>query len=162
MATFILQKILLDETGLAYICQTYDRFSHVAMILVRIVVTFFRISFYFLFRAKWWSHWPKNRRRGCWSTWFVATAVYQTTTGEHNIYSDWLEFKFFIPGLARRCVSAFRINCGIQRSAARWKTINPRSTGWANCCTIWTTCSPIRFNPICSEAFVSVRELVQC
>lgn len=34
VATFILQKILLDETGLAYICQTYERFSHVAMILV--------------------------------------------------------------------------------------------------------------------------------
>ena len=33
--TFILQKILLDETGLSYICQTYERFSHVAMILVR-------------------------------------------------------------------------------------------------------------------------------
>ena len=25
VATFILQKILLDETGLYYICQTYDR-----------------------------------------------------------------------------------------------------------------------------------------
>lgn len=34
VATFILQKILLDETGLTYICQTYERFSHVAMILV--------------------------------------------------------------------------------------------------------------------------------
>ena len=34
MATFILQKILIDETGLAYICQTYERFSHVAMVLV--------------------------------------------------------------------------------------------------------------------------------
>lgn len=34
VATFILQKILLDDTGLAYICQTYERFSHVAMILV--------------------------------------------------------------------------------------------------------------------------------
>ncbi|GAB1285090.1 CCR4-NOT transcription complex subunit 9 [Apodemus speciosus] len=33
VATFILQKILLDDTGLAYICQTYERFSHVAMIL---------------------------------------------------------------------------------------------------------------------------------
>ncbi|TMS06864.1 CCR4-NOT transcription complex subunit 9 [Larimichthys crocea] len=32
VATFILQKILLDDTGLAYICQTYERFSHVAMI----------------------------------------------------------------------------------------------------------------------------------
>ena len=32
--TFILQKILLVETGLSYICQTYERFSHVAMILV--------------------------------------------------------------------------------------------------------------------------------
>ncbi|GAB5575983.1 CCR4-NOT transcription complex subunit 9 isoform X4 [Prionailurus iriomotensis] len=34
VATFILQKILLDDTGLAYICQTYERFSHVAMILM--------------------------------------------------------------------------------------------------------------------------------
>merc|ERR1719210_1252385 len=33
VATFILQKILLDETGLSYICQTYERFSHVAIIL---------------------------------------------------------------------------------------------------------------------------------
>ena len=40
VATFILQKILLDETGLSYICQTYERFSHVAMILV--------IKYYFL------------------------------------------------------------------------------------------------------------------
>ena len=38
VATFILQKILLDETGLYYICQTYDRFSHVAMILVSILL----------------------------------------------------------------------------------------------------------------------------
>lgn len=34
VATFILQKILLDDSGLTYICQTYDRFSHVAIILV--------------------------------------------------------------------------------------------------------------------------------
>jgi CCR4-NOT transcription complex subunit 9 len=33
VATFILQKILMDETGLAYICQTYERFSHVAKVL---------------------------------------------------------------------------------------------------------------------------------
>ncbi|XP_025018578.1 CCR4-NOT transcription complex subunit 9 [Tetranychus urticae] len=39
VATFILQKILLDETGLNYICQTYDRFSHVAMILGKMVVS---------------------------------------------------------------------------------------------------------------------------
>lgn len=39
VATFILQKILLDDTGLAYICQTYERFSHVAMILVRLFVS---------------------------------------------------------------------------------------------------------------------------
>lgn len=37
VATFILQKILLDDSGLSYICQTYDRFSHVAMILVSFV-----------------------------------------------------------------------------------------------------------------------------
>jgi len=34
VATFVLQKILVDEAGLIYICSTYDRFSHVAMILV--------------------------------------------------------------------------------------------------------------------------------
>ncbi len=34
VATFILQKILLDETGLSYICQTFERFSHVASVLV--------------------------------------------------------------------------------------------------------------------------------
>jgi cell differentiation protein RCD1 homolog len=39
VATFILQKILLDETGLAYICQTYDRFSHVAVILGKMVIS---------------------------------------------------------------------------------------------------------------------------
>ena len=38
VATFILQKNLLDETGLYYICQTYDRFSHVAMILGKMVI----------------------------------------------------------------------------------------------------------------------------
>ena len=39
VATFILQKILVDETGLGYICQTYDRFSHVAMILGKMVIS---------------------------------------------------------------------------------------------------------------------------
>ena len=34
VATFILQKILTNDTGLSYVCQTYERFSHVAMILV--------------------------------------------------------------------------------------------------------------------------------
>ena len=38
VATFILQKILLDDVGLGYICQTYDRFSHVAMILGKMVI----------------------------------------------------------------------------------------------------------------------------
>ncbi|XP_053615278.1 CCR4-NOT transcription complex subunit 9 [Plodia interpunctella] len=39
VATFILQKILLDDSGLCYICQTYDRFSHVAMILGKMVLS---------------------------------------------------------------------------------------------------------------------------
>jgi len=33
VATFILQKILADEIGLAHICQTHDRFSQVAQVL---------------------------------------------------------------------------------------------------------------------------------
>ena len=37
VATFILQKILLDETGLSYICQTFERFSHVANVLVSLM-----------------------------------------------------------------------------------------------------------------------------
>ncbi|XP_021950584.1 CCR4-NOT transcription complex subunit 9 [Folsomia candida] len=39
VATFILQKILIDDQGLVYICQTYDRFSHVAMILGKMVLS---------------------------------------------------------------------------------------------------------------------------
>jgi len=39
LSTFILQKILMDDNGLSYICQTYDRFSHVALILVSICTT---------------------------------------------------------------------------------------------------------------------------
>lgn len=39
VATFILQKILLDDSGLSYICQTYERFSHVAMILGKMVLS---------------------------------------------------------------------------------------------------------------------------
>ena len=37
VATFILQKILLDMGGLNYICDTYERFSHVAMVLGKMV-----------------------------------------------------------------------------------------------------------------------------
>jgi CCR4-NOT transcription complex subunit 9 len=38
VATFILHKILLDETGLYYICQNNNRFSHVAMILGKMAI----------------------------------------------------------------------------------------------------------------------------
>jgi len=37
VATFILQKILLDDTGLSYICRTFERFHHVATILGNMV-----------------------------------------------------------------------------------------------------------------------------
>ncbi|KJE94004.1 cell differentiation protein Rcd1 [Capsaspora owczarzaki ATCC 30864] len=37
VATFIVQKILLDDIGLQYICQTPDRFFHVATILGKMV-----------------------------------------------------------------------------------------------------------------------------
>jgi len=39
LSTFILQKILMDDNGLSYICQTYDRFSHVALILGKMVLS---------------------------------------------------------------------------------------------------------------------------
>jgi CCR4-NOT transcription complex subunit 9 len=39
VAPFILQKILLDDSSISYICQTYDRFSHVAMILSKMVLS---------------------------------------------------------------------------------------------------------------------------
>lgn len=42
VATFILQKILLDETGLSYICRTFERFHHVASILGNMVTTLAR------------------------------------------------------------------------------------------------------------------------
>jgi len=37
VATYILQKILTHENGLAFACQTYERFSHVALILGKMV-----------------------------------------------------------------------------------------------------------------------------
>merc|ERR1712126_636322 len=37
VATYILQKILTHEHGLAFACQTYERFSHVALILGKMV-----------------------------------------------------------------------------------------------------------------------------
>ncbi|CAG0912738.1 unnamed protein product [Notodromas monacha] len=43
VATFILQKILLDDIGLSYICQTYERFSHVAMILGKMVLSLAKV-----------------------------------------------------------------------------------------------------------------------
>lgn len=42
VATFILQKILLDDTGLSYICRTFERFSHVATILGNMVTALAR------------------------------------------------------------------------------------------------------------------------
>ena len=45
VATFILQKILADENGLTYICETFDRFSHVATVLGRMVLQ--QVSFSF-------------------------------------------------------------------------------------------------------------------
>ena len=37
VATFIVQKILLDDLGLEYICQTYERFVAVATVLGNMV-----------------------------------------------------------------------------------------------------------------------------
>ncbi|BHF64557.1 Cell differentiation protein RCD1 [Sparganum proliferum] len=37
VATFIMQKLLQDDVGLAYICQTYERFAHVAAVLNKMV-----------------------------------------------------------------------------------------------------------------------------
>jgi len=38
VATFIIQKILLDDMGLSYICATYERFSIVSSVLNKMVV----------------------------------------------------------------------------------------------------------------------------
>lgn len=48
LSTFILQKILMDDNGLSYICQTYDRFSHVALILVNILIFITKLHKIFL------------------------------------------------------------------------------------------------------------------
>jgi CCR4-NOT transcription complex subunit 9 len=37
VATFIIQKILLDEMGLSYICATYERFHTVSAVLTKMV-----------------------------------------------------------------------------------------------------------------------------
>ena len=39
VATFIVQKILLDEFGLNYICQTYERFLAVSSVLSSMVTS---------------------------------------------------------------------------------------------------------------------------
>lgn len=39
LATLILQKILLDDYGLAYICQTHERFAHVISILGKMILS---------------------------------------------------------------------------------------------------------------------------
>jgi len=102
VATFILQKILLDDTGLAYICQTYERFSHVAMILVSVFVNFpfpgvctvhhwpptdTNCTFFFLSfcRARWCCSSLKNHQLACWSTSSAATSASQTISGR----ADW-------------------------------------------------------------------------
>jgi CCR4-NOT transcription complex subunit 9 len=38
VATFIIQKILLDDQGLTYICATYERFSAVGTVLCNMVL----------------------------------------------------------------------------------------------------------------------------
>jgi len=38
VATFIIQKILLDDIGLNYICATYERFSTVSSVLSKMVI----------------------------------------------------------------------------------------------------------------------------
>lgn len=65
VATFILQKILLDESGLSYICQTYDRFSHVAIILVSNFIFLAPnlteiIKIDYFCRVKWYYNWQKS------------------------------------------------------------------------------------------------------
>ena len=39
VATFIVQKILLDESGLAYVCATAERFYAVSTVLANLTVT---------------------------------------------------------------------------------------------------------------------------
>lgn len=42
-SSLILQKILMTEIGLNYICQTYHRFSHVTLVLVSSILdTYFK------------------------------------------------------------------------------------------------------------------------
>lgn len=113
VATFILQKILLDDTGLAYICQTYERFSHVAMILVSALIRNQLTSAFLVFsavwhqlkkkvlsvclyifnvslcRAKWCCSSPRNHQHVCWSMLFAATFASQTISGR-AIFGWWV------------------------------------------------------------------------
>lgn len=75
VATFIIQKILLDDMGLNYICATYERFSTVSSVLryfylalssaaccffcfplLRSLLPFFSLLFFVLFFTAWISH----------------------------------------------------------------------------------------------------------
>lgn len=82
VATFILQKILLDETGLSYICQTFERFSHVASVLVSIAVCqklctcMYVCVCVWLCRIKWCSSWVEIHLPDFSSMWLDATSGY--------------------------------------------------------------------------------------
>lgn len=84
VATFILQKILLDETGLSYICQTFERFSHVSTVLVISGTPLIRYSLRFhtyWCRLKWCRLWLMNLHHDSWSMLSAAISVSLITQG---------------------------------------------------------------------------------
>lgn len=89
VATFIIQKILLDESGLSYICQTYERFSHVAITLVSStrdarmcdLSHLYSLSLSFS-RAKWLYSWLRIRVLVSWNMLYAVICVFQIIHGK--------------------------------------------------------------------------------
>lgn len=153
VATFILQKILLDDSGLSYICQTYDRFSHVAIILVRKEELTFpwalangssnasdnQNQFQMSYRVKWWYIWQRSRLPDSSSMLYVAIYVYRIILGNWKcIRLDSMRSQcIYMPyafvecvELVRPCANVCPISFEMPHLQHVCKKTNPPSTGW--------------------------------
>ena len=129
VATFILQKILLDETGLYYICQTYDRSSTIQLLSHTPLLHRSNAVLHAEFTpgsltlqwswARWWSSCPRSLLKGFSSTWCAATCASVTTLEP-----------------AKHFASVYLISWRMRPSQPAWRTTSLPSTGWRSC---WRT-----------------------
>ena len=118
VATFIIQKILLDEEGLSYICATYERFYAVSTVLSNMVHVLVEQ--------------PSQR--------LLKHIVRCYLRLADNTRYKWVHYSCWIitTGHARHSSSVCQIHSGREHLIISWKmTCTPRD-GWHNC---WKCCS---------------------